>query len=163
MYKWFPESWGIMVNKGIAAQHYPLEEKWTNSGRNNKALERLHKGDYIVAAFKRHRFAGYGKLTSNFNSNRKGVESLDITDSRWRQDYKAGFFERFNCDWTVIPLNRDQVFIDCGDLAIPVPGKKMLKDIDLLRGCCVKEIEKPVFDKLKDRLDKNGAIPHYRH
>ncbi|VVB62425.1 Uncharacterised protein [uncultured archaeon] len=33
----------------------------------------------------------------------------------------------------------------------------MMKYIDLLWGCCVKEIEKPVFDKLKAKFDKNGA------
>lgn len=151
------------MNKGIAAQHYPLEEDWVNARRNNKALENLHAGDFIVAAFKSHRFAGYGKLTSNLNKERKGVDSLDITDPRWGPDYKAGFFERFTCDWTIIPLNRDRVFVDCSDLAVPIPEKKMLKDIDLLHGCCVKEIEKPVFDKLKARLDSNGAIPYPRH
>lgn len=164
MYNWFPESWSLMVNNGIAAQHYPLEENWVNAGRNNKALENLRKGDFIVAAFKGHRFAGYGKLTSNLSNNKEGVKSLGITDpKRWGPNYKAGFYERFNCDWTVIPLGRDQVFVDCSDLAVHLLGKKMLKDIDLLRGCCVKEIEKPVFDKLKARLDKNGAIPYPQH
>jgi hypothetical protein len=155
MYDRYPETWGLMVEKGIAVEHYPLKEEWTNAKRNNKELEKLHKGDFIVASFKDHRFAGYGKLTSNFYI---GVESLSITDQRWGPEYEAGFYERFNCDWTVIPLDRDLVFIDCSDLAVPVPGKKMIKDIDLLRGCCVKEIEKPVFDKLKARLDKNGAV-----
>jgi hypothetical protein len=163
MYEWFPESWGLMVNKGIAAQHYPLEENWTNAKRNNKELEKLHKDDFIVASFKDYRFAGYGKLTSNFSNKRKGVESLGIANlEHWGLEYKAGFYERFNCDWTVIPLERDPVFIDCRDLAVPVPGKKMLTDIRLLHGCCVKEIGKPVFDKLKARLDKNGAVPYPR-
>jgi hypothetical protein len=163
MYNWYPETWDLMVKKGIAAEHYPLRDNWTNAKRNNKALEKLHQGDFIVAAFKYHRFAGYGKLTSNFDNKVEGIESLDITDPRWEPGYKAGFYERFNCDWTVIPPDGGRVFIDCSDLAVPIPGKKMLKDIDLLRGYCVKEIEKPVFDKLKARLDKNGAIPYPQH
>jgi hypothetical protein len=49
--------------------------------------------------------------------------------------------------------------IDCHDLASPLPGKKKEKDIWLRRSICVKEIEKPVFDKLEARLDKAGARP----
>lgn len=154
MYDWFPETWSLMVKNGIAAEHYPLNENWTNAQRNNKELKKLHKGDSIVASFKNYRFAGYGNLTSDFYIAR---ESLGITSPRWPPGYKAGFYERFNCDWAVIPLNRDPVFIDCRDLAAPTPGKKIMKDIRLEHGCCVKEIEKPVFDKLKVRLDKNGA------
>lgn len=54
----FPKLWKIMVERGLAAQHYPVEWTETNYTRNVQALQKLKRGDWLVAAFMRHRFAG---------------------------------------------------------------------------------------------------------
>lgn len=143
MYDWSPESWRAMVEAGIAAQHYP--PGWTNEARNFKALSQMRKGDFIVAAFKNHRFAGYGVLTSDFY---RGGPSLNIR--KGRKVY--AFQERVNVDWTIIPFDRHPPFIQCDDL------KKQGFDIDLIRGLCVKQTDARTFRELQERLDRAGAI-----
>lgn len=145
MYDWYPQSWKAMVQMGIAAQHYP--PGWTNETRNIRALEQMRKGDLIVAAFKRHRFAGYGVLTSDFY---RGGPSLNIPHRRDHK-YISAFQERFNVDWTIIPLDNDPPFIRCDDL------KTEGYDIDLTHGLCVKQTDKRTFSALQKRLDKAGA------
>lgn len=145
MYDWpFRAYWQDMVKAGIAAQHYP--PGWTNESCNVKALCQLRQGDFIVAAFRKHRFAGYGVLTSEFY---RDGNSLEVYDPRTGRSYE--FAERFDCHWTVLPFNGDKVFIDCKDL------KAQGFDIDLIRGLCVKQIDRETFEILKSRLDKAGA------
>lgn len=142
MYDSLPESWRIMVEAGVAAEHYP--PGWNNETNNLRALRQLKRGDVIVAAFKNHRFAGYGTLTSDFY---RGGPSLEICkDANYFE-----FSERFNCDWTIIPLESAQIFVRCKDL------KEQGFDIDLTRGRCVKQIDKATFGELRTRLDEAGA------
>jgi len=144
MYDWHPDSWKIMVEAGLAAQHYP--PGWTNERRNINKLCQLRRGDAIVAAFRKHRFAGYGTLTSDFY---RGVSSLDIHDPDENRVLEFG--ERFKCDWMLIPFEKDPPFIDCHDL------KRKGFDIDLERGSCVKKIDEDTFGALKSKLDAAGA------
>lgn len=136
-----------MVEKGIAAQHYPLSRDWVGAKRNNNALRKLGEGDFIVASFKDHRFAGYGMLTSKFYV---GGPSLMIP--HLHSGELMEFHERFNCDWTVIPLDRKHPFINCHDV------KKQGFKIDMVRGQRVKQIDEKTFAALKLRLDNSGAI-----
>lgn len=145
MYDGYPESWKAMVGMGIAAQHYP--SGWTNETRNIRALEQMRKGDFIVAAFKQHRFAGYGVLTSDFY---RGGPSLNIPHRR-NHEYILAFQERFNVDWTIIPLDNSPPFIRCGDL------KKEGYDIDLTRGLCVKQTDERTFIAIQKKIDEAGA------
>jgi len=90
-----PESWKYMIEEGIAAQQYP--PGWINEIQNIKKLQELKSGDFIVAAFKNHRFGGYGLLTSDFYRNGQPL------NTRTNEGELFEFKERFNCDWTVIP------------------------------------------------------------
>lgn len=135
-----------MVKAGIAAQNYP--RGWANEDRNLRALSQMKNGDFIVAAFRKHRFAGYGVLTSDFY---RGGPSLKIPHRRDRRRI-VPFRERFNVDWTIIPLDRDPPFIQCHDL------KRQGFDIDLIRGLCVKQTNACTFRELQERLDRSGAI-----
>ena len=160
-----PPVWPKMIEMGVAAQHYPVaphpvygdriymdENRISEAKKNLKALMQLKCHDWVVAAFTELRFAGYGHLTSNFYQGGDGFGLVDReTNLNW------DFYERFNCNWTIIPL--DKKAVDCRDLALPLSGKKKEKDIWLHRGLCVKEIEKTVFEKLKARLDNSGAKP----
>ena len=143
MWNWYPGSWPAMVNAGIAVQSYPHD--WSNEPRNVKSLRQLKARDFIVAAFKQHRFAGYAKLRSDFY---RGGPSLKIRHRR--RNLELGFQERFNCRWTVLPLDRKRPYIKCDDV-------KMRGDINLLHGCCVRQISKSTFQNLKRALDKAGA------
>ncbi|MBC7077139.1 MAG: HNH endonuclease [Synergistales bacterium] len=107
----------------------------------------MRKGDFIVAAFRQHRFAGYGLLTSDFY---RGGPSLNIPCRRGSRDIHA-FQERFNVDWTIIPFEKAPPFICCTDL------KTQGYDIDLTRGLCIKPTDKRTFGELQRRLDKAGA------
>ncbi len=159
-----PPVWPKMIEMGVAAQHYPVaphpvygdrvnmdENDIAVAKKNLNALMQLKCRDWVVAAFTELRFAGYAQLTSNFYQGGDGFGFVDETNPDWGWD----FYERFNCNWVIIPL--DEKAIDCHDLASPLPGKKKEKDIWLHHGLCVKEIERPVFEKLKARLDKSGA------
>jgi hypothetical protein len=142
MYDWFPESWQKMIEAGVAAENYC--DGSATEHRNTEALKQLKQGDAIVAAFKRHRFAGYGTLTSDYY---RGGPPLNVVCS----DRIRDFYERFDCDWTTLPFQGDQVFIDCSDL------KSDGFDIDMKRGLCVKQIDEDTFRALKTRLDEAGA------
>jgi len=142
MYDWYPETWPLFVKMGIAAHHYP--PGWTNEGPNIRRFEEMGRGDRIIAAFRGHRFGGYGVLTSGFH---RGGPSLKIEG-----DYGVHeFAERFDCDWTAISLDRDPPYIDCHDL------KAEGYAVDLERGRGAKQIDKESFDALKVRLDAAGA------
>lgn len=157
-----PPVWQNMVRNQVAAQNYAIaphpiygdnieynESYERTCKRNLRLLKQLNKGDWVVAAFKHLRFAGYGQLTTDFYID---GPSLEIFDPVERLEW--GFYERFGCDWNIIPFYKKP--IDCHDLAAPVPGKRR-PDIWLDRGASVKQIAKPVFDKLKARLDLAGA------
>jgi len=149
MYDWYPKSWNAMLEHGIAAHNWP--KKWRDNDPYAKGqytiFSKLRKGDCIVAAFKGHRFAGYGILTSDLYPD---GPSLNIPHRR-RKGEIVHFKERFNVDWTVIPLEKNPPFIRCHDL------KQKGFNIDLQRGCCVKEIDERTFNALKERLDQAGA------
>jgi hypothetical protein len=147
MYDSYPKSWEDMIEMGIAAQQYPLSLNWDNAKRNNNALKRLKEGDVIIASFTDHRFAGYGTLKSDFYV---GGQSLRIP--HLFSDELMEFHERFDCDWTIIPLDRSRSFIRCDDI------KKQGFDIDMIRGQCVKQVDENTFKALKLRLDNAGAI-----
>jgi hypothetical protein len=49
-----------------------------------------------------------------------------------------GFRERFDCEWTAIPPDRNPNFADCSDLRDSI-------DTRLMRGLCVKEIDEESF------------------
>ncbi len=132
-----------MIEEGIAAQQYP--PGWVNEIQNIKKLQELKSGDFIVAAFKNHRFGGYGLLTSDFYRNGQPL------NARTNEGELFEFKERFNCDWTVIPLDGGEYFIDCSDLRNSI-------DTRLQRGLCVKQIDEASFNTIKSRLDKAGAI-----
>jgi 5-methylcytosine-specific restriction enzyme A len=146
MYDSYPKSWDAMIKMGVAAQHYPLSRNWVGAQRNNNALKKLRSGDMIVAAFKDHRFAGYGKLSSDFHI---GGPSLGIP--HLGNGGLMEFHERFDCDWTVIPPDEKRPFINCSGL------KKQGLNIDMARGSCVKQIDKNTFSALKSKLVKSGA------
>jgi len=73
-------------------------------------IEKSKSGDLIIAAFKNHRFAGYGRLISDFY---RDGPSLDVRTNDGRV---FGFKERFDCEWTVISPDKDPNFVDCSDL-----------------------------------------------
>ena len=146
MYDWFPESWPAMVKAGLAAEDYP--PGWNNEDLSIKAMSQLCEGDLVLAAFKRHRFAGYGTLTSDFY---RGGPSLNILSDRHGC---LAFGERFNVRWTILPLDREPPYIDCHDL------KAQGFDVDLLRGRCVKQIDEKTFRAVQARLDEAGAQPY---
>jgi hypothetical protein len=147
MYDWYQEYWAKMVRAGVAAQHY-VGHTSSDAG-NITALSRLREGDTVIAAFKKHRFAGYGVLTSDFYRNGPSLKIYDPGDKR-----HFAFAERFDCDWTVIPFENDPFFIHCDDL------KRQGFDIDLQHGFCVKQTDKATFKKIELRLDKAGARPY---
>lgn len=144
MYDEIPDSWKLMVDAGVAAQQYA--PGWTFEIRNVTRLKELKSGDRIIAAFKNHRFAGYGKLTSDFYRDGNSLE-VHTNDGRVFE-----FKERFDCDWVVIPINNKHNFVDCSDLRDSI-------DTRLMRGLCVKPIDKESFNVIKSRLDEAGAIP----
>jgi len=144
MYDEYPESWQRMLELGVAAEDYSPE--WRGEPRNVKALSQLKQGDFIVAAFKGHRFAGYATLTSNFY---RGGPPLDIHQRDGQR--LPSFSERFDAEWTVIPPDHDPPFVRCSDL------KADGFDIDLKPGLCVKQIDERTFAALKARLDEAGA------
>jgi hypothetical protein len=146
MYDLYPQSWEDMIRIGIAAQQYPLSLNWNNAKRNNNALKKLEEGDVIIASFKGHRFAGYGTLKSDFYV---GGQSLRIP--HFSSGELMEFHERFDCDWTIIPLDRSRPFVGCDDV------KKQGFDIDMIRGQCVKQVDENTFKALKLRLDNSGA------
>jgi len=146
MYDSYPESWEGMVKMGIAAQQYPLSLNWVNAKRNNNALKNLKEGDVIIASFKDHRFAGYGTLKSDFYVGGPSLRIPPLSSGELME-----FHERFDCDWTIIPLDQNRPFIRCDDV------KKQGFDIDMVRGQCVKQIDEDVFNAIKSRLDNSGT------
>lgn len=131
---------------GIAAQQYPLSLNWDNAKRNDNALKKLKEEDAIIASIKDHRFAGYGTLKSDFYVGGPSLRIPHLSSGELME-----FHERFDCDWTVIPLDRNRPYISCDDL------KKQGFDIDLMRGQCVKQIDEEAFNALKLKLDNFGA------
>jgi len=146
MYDSYPQSWEGMVKMGIAAQQYPLSLNWVNAKRNNNALKKLKEGDVIIASFKDHRFAGYGTLKSDFYVGGSSLRIPHLSSGELME-----FHERFDCDWTIIPLDRNRPFIRCDEV------KKLGFDIDMMRGQCVKQIDGDAFNAIKLRLDNSGA------
>ena len=144
MYDDLPKTWGLMLRQGVAAQHYP--PGWTNATQNRNALKRLHTGDWIVAAFKKHRVGGYGRLTTCFQDTGPSLRARNPYDGA-----TLSFRQRFGCDWTVIPPDRDPPYIICADLKNQV-------QTSLVRGSCVREISKRSFLALKSSLRKAGAV-----
>lgn len=140
-----PDSWESMVKMGIAAQHYPYG--WVNEKRNVNKLDQLKKGDQIVAAFGKHQFAGYGTLTSDFY---RGGQSLNIYFEHL--DVYAEFAERFDVEWSVFPFDGDGDCIECHEL------KEEGFSIDLLKGFCVRQIDKASFNAIKNMLDDYGVV-----
>jgi 5-methylcytosine-specific restriction endonuclease McrA len=144
MYDWFPESWAKMIKNNIAAQQYPTN--WENEKKNITILKRIKKGDFVVAAFKKHRFAGYGEIKSDFY---KGGLSLNIL--KYETNEMLPFHERFDCNWNYI-TNRKQPYLDLSFL------KKRNISIDLVVGACAKEIDQKSFEAIKAELDKSNLI-----
>ena len=143
MYDWYPETWPLFVKKGIAAHNYP--PGWDNEGPNIRRFEEMSRGDWIIAAFTCHRFAGYARLRSNFY---RGGPSLKYEGD---DNVVLDFEERFDCDWRVLPVAGDPPHINCHDL------KAEGYNIDLERGRGAKQIDNESFDALKARLNLAGA------
>ena len=143
MFDHYPELWREFVQNGIAAQHYP--PGWTLEEPNVKRLASMKRGDKIIAAFQKHRFAGYGELKSDFY---RGGPALQIEQGPGKY---LEFMERFDCDWTVIPIDRTPPFVKCRDL------KASGSPIDLERGRAVRQIDKNTYRELTARLDVAGA------
>jgi hypothetical protein len=142
MYDRFPQAWRAMVNNCVAAQDYFSGIPWYLV--NIQELEQLQKGDIVVAAFTKYRYAGYGTLASNIR---------DIMPAAGDSFYgitSGGFPQRFDCKWVVIPLEKSQPFIDCSDLS-----KKY--SIGLKHLHCLKEIDHSTFAVLQRRLEQAGA------
>jgi hypothetical protein len=144
MYDEIPDSWKLMVEAGVAAQQYP--SGWINEIRNVTKLKELKFGDGIIAAFKNHRFAGYGTLISDFY---RDGNSLDVHTN---DGQVFEFKERFDCDWVIIPIKSGPNFVDCSDLRDSI-------DTRLIRGLCIKQIDEKTFSVIKSRLNEAGAIP----
>jgi len=148
MYDWYPKAWGSMVEGGFIATNWPMEwERDVSYKRNIRRIKLIQKGDWVVAAFGKHRFAGYGRLTSNFY---RATRSLKITHADDPKHILA-FRERFNIRWVTIPLERNPPCVQCNELK----NKKF--DIDLARGHTVKRIDKRTFYAIKKCLDLGGA------
>ncbi len=149
MYNQFSLSyWRKMAQSGLAAQHYPSHIAL--AAHNINKLNQLKKGDWIVAAFRNRRFAGYGKLKSDFYRSNK---SLNIKREGDKTRYE--FAERFLCSWRAIPFDHANPYVECNDLK---SQKAVDRDIVMTRGFCVKKISKRTFEILKARLDEAGAI-----
>jgi hypothetical protein len=144
MYDDFPTLWRTLVERGLAAQHYP--QGWTNERRNLAALQQMRRGDGLIAALKGHRFSGYGFLKSDFY---RGGEPLRIKQEG--EEYECEFQERAKIDWNVIPLNAEKPYVECRYL------KVQGYDVDLRRGLCVKSVDEKTFSKLRGILDAAGA------
>ena len=140
MYDWSRQSWGAMVEEGLAAQGYPkgtLREQI-----NIEKLEKLKAGDKVLATFKRHRFGGYGTLGSTLSRGRK---KLLVRSNKGEPEI---FRETFDCDWTDLGESK-RTFIKCDDL------KKRGFKVDLSRGLCVAPSDARTFREVKARID-NG-------
>lgn len=142
MYDSFPTLWPALVERRLAAQHYP--KGWTNETRNINALRQMKKGDAVIAALKAHRFAGYGFLGTDFS---RGGVTLDIV----RDDETFPFQGHFEIDWIALPLTAEMPYVVCDDL------KSEGYDVDLRRGLCVKQTEEKIFTTLREILDNAGA------
>ncbi len=148
MYDWFPKLWPTLIQRGLAAQHYPAG--WPNEKRNVKALQQMKRDDAVIAALMKHRFAGYGFLTSDFFRDGK---PLPIR----RDGERYAFRERAEIDWTVIPVDAEKPYVDCRHL------KAQGYDVDLRHGLCVKRVDEKTFSKLKEVLDNAGARTQLKH
>jgi len=142
MYDRFPRAWRAMVNNCVAAQDYFPGIPWYLV--NIQELEHLQKEDIVVAAFTKHRFAGYGTLISNIR------EITPTTGDPFYGITSGGFPQRFDCEWVVIPPEKSQPFVDCSDLS-----KKY--SIGLKHLHCLKEIDQSTFTVLQRRLSQAGA------
>lgn len=140
----FPGLWRIFANKGIAAQHYPPAVFKTEK-LNIQRLQQMKRGDRVIAAFRRHRFAGFGTLMSDFT---RSGPSLRVR----RDDEMFSFRERFDCNWAHLPFELDRPCINCHKLK--TKGYK----IDLERGRAVKEIDAATFNAIKAELLAAGAL-----
>ena len=147
-----PEFWSFMVSQDIAAQDYPHKWELTTKKRVDSKLKQMKKGDMIAAAFKGQRFGGYGKLTSDFYRGPSLHHEWYYEDEP-NEIYVVDFEERFDCEWTVIPFDRDEPFIDCHHL------KGAGYKIDLQMGFCNRQIDEKTFLALKRELDDAGARP----
>jgi hypothetical protein len=144
MYDWFPTLWPTMVKRGLAAQHYP--RGWTNEARNINALQRMKRGDGVIAALKGHRFAAYGFLKSD---SYRGGSPLAIKHEDGTQ---LEFRERADIDWIALDPTSEVPYIDARHL------KDRGFEIDLTRGLCVKQINRRTFEKVRQLLDTAGAM-----
>lgn len=131
-----------MVDRGLAAQGYrgALLERV-----NIELLEKLQAGDRVLAAFRRHRFGGYGTLRSILSRGRK---KLLVRSNKGEREE---FGEVFDCDWTGLG-DADRKFIQCSDL------KKKGFKVDLLRGLCVAPTEARTFREIRRRIDERRKL-----
>lgn len=143
MYDQIEGLWPALIKSGLAAQHYP--PGWTNESKNLKSLKRLKQGDWVVAAFTGHRFAGYGSLGSDFY---RGGPSLKIPRDDGR-DFE--FHERADCVWTALPLGKEP-FLNLHHLK--AKGFK----VDMVVGLSVRETDEATFLAIKKELDRAGAV-----
>jgi hypothetical protein len=143
MYDWYPSLWPTMVKRGLAAQHY--SPGWRNETRNINTLQRMRRGDGVIAALKGHRFAAYGFLKSDFY---RGGPSLAI---KQEDGTRLEFRERADIDWITLDPSSEVPYIDARHL------KDKGFEIDLTRGLCVKRTNKRTFEKMCQLLDASGA------
>jgi len=153
MYDRFPESWREMLKRDVAAQHYP--PGWNNEKRSINKLKELKEEDCIIAAFKKHRFAGYGKLTSDFRQKENGMKIFSAYTDKGVVYYDIfEFQEHFECEWVIVPLDKSgEVCIDCREL------KARGHDTTLDPHSFLGKINKKSFEAIKQELDASGAIP----
>jgi hypothetical protein len=138
MYDWSRQSWAAMLRDHLAAQGYPKEAYREPS--NIERLEKLEAGDKVLAAFKRHRFGGYGTLRSELSRGRRG---LLVRSNKGEREI---FREVFDCDWTDLGES-ERAFIKCDDL------KKKGFRVDMSRGLCVAPSDARTFREVKARID----------
>lgn len=135
-----PGLWQVMLDKGVAAQHYP--EGWTNETRNINRLRQLKPGDFVLAAFTKFRFGGYGRLESVLQ---RSGPSLEV---RRPSGGTFAFRERFRCSCAAVPGGRS---VDCQAL------KQTGLTLAMEHGFAVTETTRPSFERVREHLDKAGA------
>jgi hypothetical protein len=131
-----------MINNCVAAQDYFPGIPWYLV--NIRELEQLQRGDIVVAAFTKYRYAGYGTLTSNMR------KIIPARNDPFYGITSGSFPQRFDCNWVVIPLENPQPFVVCNDIS-----KKY--NIGLTHLHCLKEIDQSTFAILQRRPSQAGA------
>jgi hypothetical protein len=139
----FPGLWKKFVDQDIAAQQYP--EDWPNEKKNIRLLQKIQKGDQLVAALGGHRFVGLGEVLRPF---KRTGRSLGIR----RPGDVLAFKERLVVEWHAMPREAARPYVKCD-------GRLARLDTNLNRGACVKRIDAKTFRFVRARLLRAGVAP----